>query len=210
MASNSLDYELEFKHICEEFQAGSSPFSILNRFCSTNKFLTQCERMNCTKATSRKECYIKVIWWFFVLFSHKLVVVFLKRTNKNMRHGLFRTIKEILPRPFLQPEGLVKRQKGGRVGREWGAYFSWTLPLTIWRHIGGCIETSVHGSPQPLKYLILQTVTVPSSLGVWYPSFIYGMAEMGWKKKAFLLQCIYQTDKPNCLWTLYMIKIMAA
>jgi len=40
-----------------------------------------------------------------------------------MRHGLFRTIKEILPRPFLQPEGLVKRQKGGRVGAKMGGIF---------------------------------------------------------------------------------------
>lgn len=46
--------------------------------------------------------------------GHKLVVVFLKRTNINIRHGLYRTIKVILPSCFLQPSDLMERQKGGR------------------------------------------------------------------------------------------------
>lgn len=51
-------------------------------------------------------------------FGHKLVAVFLKRTNKNRRHGLYRTIKVIPHRSFLHPSGFLERQKGGRVGRE--------------------------------------------------------------------------------------------
>lgn len=55
----------------------------------------------------------------------------MKRINKNMRHGLFRTIKVIPPRLFLQPERLSEETEGWACGAkgEGDFFFSWTLPF---------------------------------------------------------------------------------